>query len=150
MTWPRDPTANLDEWIEAYFADQKIVSRDVSRRLVDRQPIPKTPLPDYDGRLFDWLTYMLNYGPPDGPEQTWPILLELVARAPDEATLSFIGSHALEDLVNKAGSRFANRIAEQARRDPRFRLALCDVWYRDDVPPDLKELVDRSRAQAWT
>jgi hypothetical protein len=120
------------------------------RRRVDGNPIPKTPLPDYDGRLFDWLTEMLNYGPPDGPERTWPILLELVARAPDEATLSFVGSHGLEDLVNKAGARFADRIAEQARHDPRFRLALCDVWYRDDVPPGLKDLVDRSRAQEWT
>lgn len=141
MTWRGvdDPNAELDSLIEAYFADWKILA--AHRGSV----LPDTPLADYDGGLFDWLVEMLNYGPPDGPERAWPIVLQLVARAPDDEALAFVGSGAVEDLVNEQGVQFADRIVEQATRDPRFRRALRHVWPRDDVPSALKELIVASR-----
>jgi len=135
-----DPRSDLDRSIERYFQDQKILGKRVSR---------KERLDGYDGRLFDWLTEMLNYGPPDGPEQVWPITLLLVDRAPDEQTLTFIGAHVLEDLVNNAGGRFLDRIRDRAAQDPRFRRALCDVWYHADAPAPLRALVDSARGEFW-
>lgn len=105
---------------------------------------------DHDGRLFDWLTEMLNYGPPDGPEQAWPIILELIRRAPDEATLTYIGAGALEDLVNNAGDRFADRITAEAV-DDRFRASLTHVWFHQDVPEAIRDLVVAARGEfGWT
>jgi hypothetical protein len=111
-----------------------------------REPVPTAPIPGYDGRLFDWLVMMLNYGPPDGPERAWPIIVKLVARAPDDPALTFIGAGAIEDLVNNAGGAFADRIVGQAASDFRFRTALQHVWYQSDAPRALKELIDASRA----
>jgi hypothetical protein len=144
VTWRRVeiPSAELDSLIEAYFTDQEILSADTAR-LAERRPIPKGPLAGYDGRLFDWLTEMVNYGPSDGPERAWPIVLELIARAPNDAALVFVGSSAVEDLVNLHGAEFENRIVEEAATNPRLRLALQTVWAHNDVPHSLKTLIAR-------
>jgi hypothetical protein len=144
VTWRgiEDPTADLDALIEAFFADEKILHADNATRV---GPIPDAPLPGYDGRLFDWLTEMLNYGPPDGPERAWPIVLELIARAPDEQALTFVGCGAVEDLVNRHGVQFADRLSFQATRDPRFRRALRHVWPHEGVPDSIQELIVASR-----
>src|SRR3954471_11483322 len=92
VTWRgvEDPNANLEELIEGYFSDQKILAASTARLLREHKPIPKAPEPGYDGRLFDWLAEMLVYGPPDGPERAWPIILQLIDRAPDDDALTFI------------------------------------------------------------
>jgi hypothetical protein len=142
--------SDLDDLIEAYFEDVKVLAVSTARLLRERKPVPKEPLDGYDGRLSQWLTEMLNYGPPDGPDQAWPIVLALVNRAPDEQTLTFIGASALEDLVNNAGAQFAHRIRDRAASDSRFRRALCDVWYHADAPTSLRALVDAARAEFWS
>ena len=144
-----DPNWGSDDLVEGYFRDQKILASSAARQRRKGKPIQSEPLDGYDGRLFDWLTEMLNYGPADGPEQVWPIALDLVTRAPDEQTLTFIGAHVLEDLVNNAGDKFLDRIRDRAGADPRFRRALCDIWYHDDAPIQLRELVDAARAEFW-
>lgn len=138
MTWRgvNDPNADLDNLIEAYFADQKVLA-------AQRGPGPAGD--EYDGRLFDWLTEMMISGPPDGPDQAWPIILQLVARAPDDDVLGFIGAGAVEELVNHHGMRFLDRIVQQAASDPRFRRVLGEAWPAEDVPDALKELIAASR-----
>ena len=150
MTWRgvEDPNVNLDELIEGYFADQKILAASTARLLREHKPIPKAPEPGYDGRLFDWLAEMLIYGPPDGPERAWPIILHLIDRAPDDDVLTFIGSGAVEDLVNKAGAEFADRIADEAATSWRFRAALRAAWPHDDVPDSIRALIRSSAADA--
>jgi hypothetical protein len=148
MTWggELDLERDLDELVERYFQDMRILAADVAARR--GEPIPENaPLPGYDGRLFDWLTEMLNYGSADGPDRAWPIILTLIAQAPDENTLVFIGSGALEDLVNMAGTEFQDRIIDLAERDPRFRVALGAVWQHDTVPPTLSALIEASRSR---
>jgi hypothetical protein len=140
-----DPNANLDELIDGYFADQKILAASTARRLRDHKPIPTGPEPGYDGRLFDWLTEMLNYGPPNGPERAWPIILQLIERAPDDDTLTFIGCGAVEDLVNRASAQFSDRIIDEAANSRRFRAALCHVWPHDDVPKSIRAIIRSSR-----
>lgn len=137
MTW-RDLAFDgngLDQLIESHFSDEKILAANRTSG-----PVPKE-LPGYDGRLFDWLTEMLNYGPPDGPERAWPVILQLIARAPDERALAFVGSGALEDLVRKSSVAFHDRLVEEATTSPRFRRALSHVWPNETVSPDLRELI---------
>jgi hypothetical protein len=135
MTWRgvHDPNADLDDLIDGYFADAKI-------------PDIRAAGDGYDGRLFDWLTEMMISGPPDGPDQAWPIILQLVARAPDDHVLGLIGAGAVEALVDHHGQRFLDRLVEEATNDPRFRRVLGEVWFGDDVPVALKELITAIRA----
>lgn len=140
------PNPDLDNLIEAYFADQRILAANSAALLAEHKPVPKTPLAGYDGRLFDWLIEMLNHGPADGPERAWPIVVQLVARAPHDEALASIGASAIEDLVNKHGVQFEDRIIEQATTDSRFRRALRHVWFHDAAPNTLKELIEASRS----
>ena len=148
VTWRRitDSHSDLDELIEGYFKDEKAAAAEGRRARAEGRPWvvgPDVPA-DHDGRLFDWLTVMLNYGPPDGPERAWPIILGLIRRAPDEETLTYIGAGALEDLVNNAGDQFADRIASETG-DDRFRASLRHVWFHEDVHEAIRDLVLTAR-----
>lgn len=150
MTWRgvTDPQRDLDALVAGYFRDQKAAAAEGRRARMEGRPwvVPVGVPADYDGRLFDWLTEMLNYGPPDGPEQAWPIILELIRRAPDEEALTYVGCSALEDLVNSAGDRFESRIAAE-NGDERFRAALRHVWFHDDVPESVRGLILSAREE---
>ncbi|MFN8631508.1 MAG: hypothetical protein U0838_14680 [Chloroflexota bacterium] len=150
MTWRdvHDPEANLDELIEGYFADVRILAAEVAAQKARRRGEPEMPIPEgYDGRLLDWLTEMLLYGPADGPIRAWPIVLALIERAPDTHTLIFIGSGELEDLVRKAGAEFEDRVLERAGHDLRFRIALSAVWQNESVPAALVAAIEAARRQ---
>ena len=154
VTWRgiTDPNSDLDALIEGFFKDEKATAAEGRRARLEGRPWVVGPdaAAGHDGRLFDWLTEMLNYGPPDGPEQAWPIILELIRRAPDEETLTYIGSGPLEDLVNNAGDHFADRIAAE-NGDDRFRASLRHVWFHPDVPAPIRDLVLAAREEiGWT
>ena len=148
MTWRGvlDPNDDLDDLIAGYFRDAEILAAESARHLAEHSAIEPTRVPGYDGRLFDWLTEMPNYGPTDGPEQASPIILTLVDRAPDEHAFVFIGSGPLEDLVNEAGASFDERITYHVNRDGRFRTALACVWPGDGVPSTLRSMTESSRS----
>jgi hypothetical protein len=145
-----DPNDDLDALIEGYFADHVILSEHSRRLLATREHIPVGRDDGYDGRLFDWFVEMLNYGPPDGAERAWPIILQLIARAPDDRAVAFVGSGAVEDLVNRHGTAFLERIVDRAARDSRFVRAIRHVWFHDDVPQEIKDLIEASRAPDGT
>lgn len=65
------------------------------------------------------------------PEEAWPILLSLIAAAP-EGQLGYIGAGPLENLLSMHPAAFGQRIEEQARRDRRFREALASVWLSEN------------------
>jgi hypothetical protein len=138
-----DAEANLDDLIEGYFNDARLLTTQVVQDRGKRIG----QLEGYDGRLFDWLTEMLNFGPADGPERSWAVILALIERAPDAQTLMFIGSGALEHLIRKAGSEFESRIVALAV-DPRFRVALSAVWPDESVPQTLVASIEAARQQA--
>ena len=151
MTWRGvdDPEMSLDELIEAYFNDQPILQAEAAAEQARLRGEPEVPVPGiYDGRLFDWLTDMfLDHGSPDGPARAWPVILTLIARAPDRQGLLWIGAGALENCVWHAGAEFEDRILALAEEDPRFRTALSGVWPNHDVPPRLVACIEA--ASAW-
>ncbi|HEX2756654.1 MAG TPA: hypothetical protein VHM48_14390, partial [Candidatus Limnocylindrales bacterium] len=143
-SWIRTRTST--KLIDAYFADQKIIAISTERLRREHVPLPKGPKPGYDGRLSGWLTEMLNYGPPDGPERAWPLILRLIDRGPDVNALGWVGAGEVEDLVNRSGAAFADRIIDEAAKSRRFRAALRHVWPNEDVPNSLQTLIRDSRA----
>jgi hypothetical protein len=135
-----EPKATFEALIEGYFGYQRYLRKETGRLLRERKSIPKG-VPAEFSPLWEWLSDMLQKpGPNDGPERAWPVILELVARAPDQEALAFVGSSAVEDLVNVAGALFAERI-EAASADPRFRLALAAVWPDPQVPAPIRALI---------
>jgi hypothetical protein len=71
------------------------------------------------------------------PELAWSLLIEMIDRAPSDASLSFLATSPLEDLLSKDGPDFIARVEERAAENPKFRRALTllnrlgtsdDVW----------------------
>jgi hypothetical protein len=118
----------LEQAIETYFRDVQIVGEITVPGTDSIQALDDA---GYDGGLFLWLTQSVNSGRPGEAEQAWPVVLELVARAPDEAALGVIGAAALEDLARRHGFTFALRLIERTASDPRFRQAMGHVWFGD-------------------
>jgi hypothetical protein len=75
----------------------------------------------------------------DHPEDAWPLLLRMIARAPDER-LGALGAGPLETLLAEHGASFGARAVEQARRDPRLRACLSAAWLdRSAVSPGIAD-----------
>jgi hypothetical protein len=95
------------------------------------------PLPEESEKLLaswfaykqtDWASaavYDLTY---HDPNRLWTIIKALVAAAPDENALSYIGAGPLEDLLSKYGERFIELIEQQAAVDAKFRFCLAGAW----------------------
>jgi hypothetical protein len=74
-----------------------------------------------------WSWTILNELLEKAPERAWPLLVEIVRRAPDSG-LNEIGAGPLEDLLGYNGPKVISKVEAQAAEDPRFRLALAGVW----------------------
>jgi hypothetical protein len=81
---------------------------------------------------------VVSRGVADASDDAWPMILALVELAPDDAALAYVAAGPLEDLVREHLERFADRLVEQARRDPRFRDALKGVWGWENVDPGIR------------
>lgn len=75
----------------------------------------------------------------EAPGLGWPILREMVRRAPDEA-LAYLGAGPLEDLLVLHGAECIASIEREAHAYPRLRLALAGVW-RNAIPEPVWERV---------
>jgi hypothetical protein len=148
---PRKPAKSIElseDLIDGYFAYQRYLGRETARLIRQKKPIPKG-VPAEFSLLSDWLNEMLRaHGQGDGPELAWPIIQALVVRAPDSEALKFIGASAIEDLVNVAGSRFAERIEAASVADARFALALASVWPDANVSDRVRETIKRAQVTA--
>jgi hypothetical protein len=146
---PAEPIELSEAAVDAYFAYVHDLRTENARLRRERKPVPKR-IPADVNPLSQWLTEMLflTHAPEDGPERAWPVILELIARAPDNEGLAFVGASALEDLVNRAGSRFADRIEAASDSDTRFTLALAFVWPDTEVSDRVRALIMRARQAA--
>lgn len=116
---PIDPA--IERLVDLYFENYRQTRDKVSDPWQDENPW-------YDA--WTRVHSLINFEPDAG----WPVLLRLIARAPDEEHLGYVAAGPLEDLIQGHGLAFVDRIAEQARRDPRFREALIGVWGWQHVP----------------
>jgi hypothetical protein len=134
-----------EELVSGYFRDIGLLAISLARATKEPEGRYQPVSAAYDGRLFDWLVDQLVLARPSAPERAWPVILELIRRAPDSDALVHIGASALEDLVNGHGREFESRILDRATRDPRFRAALAVVWEQDGVPDNLVQAIEALR-----
>jgi hypothetical protein len=101
--------------------------------------VQPNPLPEESEKLLaSWFAYKQTNWASDAvcdltyhdPNRLWTIIKALVAAAPDENDLSYIGAGPLEDLLSRYGERFIELIEQQAAVDEKFRFCLAGVWQR--------------------
>ena len=116
---PLDEAA-LEAFAARFFDDYRAVSVALreGRALLDADDHSGVP----DAVLTDLIVFEGR------PEDAWPIVVELVDRAPDDEALGYVGAAALEDLIQQHGDAFADRIIARAVSDGRWRIALRSVW----------------------
>ena len=78
----------------------------------------------------------------DDADRAWQIVVELVARAPDEETLGYVGAAPLEDLICTHPDAMIDRVEIRARQDARFRKAVARVWGWTRIPKDIRARLD--------
>ncbi len=84
------------------------------------------------------------------PERGWQLTLTLIAKASNPKSLSYVAAGPLEDLLTKHGSAVIDRVEIAARRDPKFRLALSDVWgLSGDIYERAKNAVGSGSNYQW-
>jgi hypothetical protein len=87
----------------------------------------------------------------DAPEIAWPILLEVIDRAPDEA-LGNIAAGPLEDLIGNHGFQIIDALEVEARQSPKLRRALVGVWQGltvESIWSRVQALIDDDAKQHW-
>ena len=84
-------------------------------------------LKGWAGRHNFWAWTVLETLVEDRPDVAWPMLLELIRRAPDEH-LDSIAAGPLEDFIAKHAARVIDVIEAEAARNGRLRLTLAGVW----------------------
>ena len=96
----------------------------------------------YHGGFWAWeeLNRILDE---DGPDATWPLILQLIERGSDDV-LCAVGAGILEDLLAKHGTVVIDRVEAQAAKDQRFRYSLSHAW-QADMPDDIWRRVVTAR-----
>ncbi len=122
---------------EALLAGYVAFSDALSRGVPD-----DTPEMDAAERAYSAVDGIIHDGPAD---VAWALVAELLRRAPDDDRLGAYAVGPLEDLVRLRGPEIVERVEAEARRDPRFRLALGGIWLAPgDMPPRVLERVVRA------
>jgi hypothetical protein len=76
------------------------------------------------------------------PELAWTLIVEMIERAPSDASLGFLAASPLEDLLSDNGPDFIDRVEQRAFENQKFRRAVGmlrrlgmtdDVWRRVQV-----------------
>ncbi len=90
-----------------------------------------------------WVWVYIKYLVLDEPEKAWPVILELVQRAPTDRILADVAAGPLEDLIREHAKQFIDRVEIQACRDPKFQLCLTGVWYEKELPEDIRKRIEK-------
>lgn len=77
------------------------------------------------------------------PGEAWPVILDLVEKAPDDKVLGVIAAGEIEDFIMAHAPEFIDRIEAEARSSARFKEALAGVWIMR-LQPDLFDRVEKA------
>ena len=88
----------------------------------------------------DWLWAFDEVGEATGrPDDSALDLLDDLLHSPDADPVA-VGSGPLEDLLSEHGSMIAGRVADRARQDPLWRLAVGSCWLEASLAASLSRL----------
>jgi hypothetical protein len=76
------------------------------------------------------------------PETAWPIILEIIKNASDDATLAYVAAGPLEDLICEHPHLVIQRVELCATRDARFRKTLAGVLGSNRMPKEIRARLD--------
>lgn len=112
------------------------------------QPAPRRLAPEDERLLEDWFAYEHNFWAFDAmhtlmaedPDNAWAVLLEMLRRTDDEGYIGSLAAGPLEDMM---GPYYFDRIAAEARVNPKLRQALPGVRVEDgeEIRPRYVELM---------
>ncbi|TVT47811.1 MAG: hypothetical protein FHP92_15060 [Denitromonas halophila] len=88
---------------------------------------------------FYWAWEAVDSAVRDTPPLGWSLVLQLIGRAPSNEALAHVAAGPLEDFIVQHVGAYIGQIEDQARDDPKFRLALTGVWCEGDIPIELFE-----------
>ena len=83
-----------------------------------------------------WASTRMVLLPMERPELAWELIFEILARNPDVHVRTMLAAGPLQTIVSSHSKIFADRIEEQARRNPEFRellgglIAMPDFLYQ--------------------
>ncbi len=132
-----DPSPDV-EWVEAETVDQILDAIPLDRERLMREYIGYGEAPDGEenwGWASDRMYSLLEVF----PERAWELIVEMIERAPSDASLGFLAASPLEDLLSKDGPVFIDRVEQRAAGSVKFARALGmlnslgmtdDVWER--------------------
>lgn len=104
---------------------------------------PEEQGPDYYENFwaFETLCDMTWYE----PEKAWPIILAIRSATDNNLILATLAAGHFEDLIQRHGNEFIERIEALAKQDESFRHFIGGAWKHRDMSQDL---LDRLRAIA--
>jgi len=73
------------------------------------------------------------------PERVWPLLVEMVERAPSDDVRSSIAAGPLEDLIRWHSERFVDRLERQTLLSRHFHAAMRGVWGWDELSEPVRD-----------
>jgi hypothetical protein len=79
------------------------------------------------------------------PEFAWPLIIEMIDRAPSERSLNFIAASPLEDILSSDGPSFISRVEQRALENTKFRRAL-GMLYRHGMTDDVWRRIQSAAA----
>ncbi len=83
-----------------------------------------------------WLTYQRHWWAystvdnlvSENTNETWPLILRVIALADTDELIEAIGAGPLENLLSKHGPVLLARVQDESARSPKLRAALGHVW----------------------
>ena len=78
----------------------------------------------------------------EDPESAWEVIVEVISRASDDATLGYVAAGPLEDLICEHPHLVIERVETRARQDARFRKAVAGVWGSNRMPKEIRARLD--------
>ena len=80
-------------------------------------------------------------------EDAWAAILEVLGRTPSDKVMGVLAAGPLEDLIEKWGPAYIERIESEARKNPAFRNLLGGVWRSST--PEVWARIEAARGTSW-
>ena len=120
----------LNEWVDAY-----IKAQECEETIHENHP------------LF-WAINQFFELEDDHPEICWEVILEVLHREPSQRVLGVLAAGPLEDLIDKHGPEYIEKIEKEAKVNPTFMHLLGGVW-ESGTPEVWNRVLKARRNISW-
>jgi hypothetical protein len=104
----------------------------------------KSPHPEHDW-AFDWFLHNLD----KDTDEVFRQIVEIAAATNDEGVLGLLGAGPLENLIDRTGFAYLEKIEKAAANSEGFAIALSAVW-KGDIPTDVWQALENVKRRVAT